>query len=167
MTKDRGRRWRLWAGLACLVSTVLAVSTVAAVPGGSAMAATVEGEALYRERTGPVAADPCAHASTQAALNECAFQGFLAASAAMSEQLRGIEAALTPARRPLWRRAQKAWLAYRTQTCQFEASAVGEGSARPMVQWQCADRLTRQRTAELSRLAACPEGDIDCPIRRR
>lgn len=117
-------------------------------------------------RTVQAPAERCADAGTQAAMNDCAYQTFLEASAAMSRQLRAIEAGLTTAQRPLWRRAQKAWLTYRTETCQFEASAVGNGSARPMVQWQCSSRITKQRTAELSRVAACPEGNIGCPMQR-
>ena len=108
----------------------------------------------------------CAGADTQAAMNDCAYEGFLEASAAMSRQLRLIESALTPAQRPQWRRVQKAWLAYGTATCQFEASATGIGSARPMVHWRCFDRLTQLRTADLFRLTACPEGDIACPVPR-
>ena len=106
--------------------------------------------------------DPCASASTQAALNECAYKSFLAASAAMSPQLRQIESALTPSRRTAWRNVQKAWLTFRTQSCQFESNAVEGGSAGPMVQWQCVARMTRERTAALARLASCPEGDIAC-----
>ena len=112
------------------------------------------------------AANQCADASTQAAINECAYESFLATSAAMSQQLRGIEASLTSAQRVRWRRAQKAWMTYRTETCQFEAAAVGQGSARQMVQWQCSARLTTLRTAELARMADCPEGDISCTMHK-
>ena len=111
-------------------------------------------------------AGPCAGADTQAAMNDCAYEGFLQSSAAMSRQLRLIEPALTSAQRPQWRRVQKAWMTYRTETCQFESSAVGSGSARPMIQWRCSDRMTKQRTAELFNLTACPEGDIACPVPR-
>ena len=111
------------------------------------------------------APDPCASASTQAALNECAYESFLAASVAMGPQLRQIESALTPPKRTAWRNVQKAWMTFRTQSCQFESSAVQGGSAGPMVQWQCAARMTRERTAALARLASCPEGDITCSPR--
>ena len=110
--------------------------------------------------------DRCAVADTQGAMNDCAYEGFLKASAEMSQQLRRIETALIPAQRPHWRRVQKAWLTYRTETCQFEAGAVGNGSARPMVQWLCSGRMTKQRSVELLRLAACPEGDLACPVPR-
>ena len=116
-------------------------------------------------RSVAVAPDPCASASTQAALNACAYESFLAASAAMSPQLRQIESALTPPKRNAWRNVQKAWMTFRTQSCQFESSAVQGGSARPMVQWQCAARMTRERTAALARFASCPEGDIACAPR--
>ena len=106
--------------------------------------------------------DPCASASTQTALNACAYESFLAASAEMGPQLKQIESALTPSRRTAWRNVQKAWLTFRTQSCQFESNAVEGGSAGPMVQWQCAARMTRERTAALARLASCPEGDIAC-----
>jgi len=111
------------------------------------------------------APDPCASASTQAALNECAYESFLAATVATGPQLKQIESALTPSRRTAWRNVQKAWLTFRTQSCQFESSAVQGGSAGPMVQWQCAARMTRERTAALARLASCPEGDIACSPR--
>ena len=109
--------------------------------------------------------DACASASTQAAMNECAYESFLAASAAMSPQLRQLESAMAPSRRTAWRNVQKAWLTFRTQSCQFESNAVQGGSAGPMVQWQCAARMTRERTAALARLASCPEGDIACSPR--
>lgn len=117
---------------------------------------------VLRLRSVAAITDPCADASTQAALNACAYESFLAASAAMSPQLRQIELALTPSRRTAWRNVQKAWLTFRTQSCQFESNAVQGGSAGSMVQWQCAARMTSDRTAALGRLASCPEGDIAC-----
>ena len=108
----------------------------------------------------------CAGADTQAGMNDCAYEGFVQASAAMSRQLRLIETTLASAQRTQWQQVQKSWLAYRTETCQFEASAVNNGSARPMVQWQCDDTMTKQRTAGLFRLTNCPEGDLACPVPR-
>ncbi len=106
----------------------------------------------------------CGDAVTQAALNECAYTEFLEASAAQSPLLKRIEAAQKPARRSAWRRQQKAWLTFRTDACQFESGALENGSARPMVEWQCAARMTRQRTAELTRLVDCREGDTACVV---
>ena len=110
--------------------------------------------------------NPCANGGAQAALGECSYDGFLKASAAMSAQLLQVEAALKPGQRTTWRRAQKAWLTYRTQACHFESSQLADSGARARVQWQCAARMTRERTVELSRLAACTEGDAACPPRK-
>ena len=106
----------------------------------------------------------CGDAITQAALNECAYEDFLRASAAHSLQLQRIESALKPARRSAWRRQQKAWLTFRTEACEFESGALDNGSAKPMVQWRCAARMTKQRTADLSSLGECREGDITCSM---
>ena len=51
-------------------------------------------------RQASVPVGQCADASTRVALNDCAFQAVLVTSDAMSQQLRGIEAALTSAQRP-------------------------------------------------------------------
>lgn len=163
--------WRL-TGLAC------------AMHAAAAFAAFPDSQATSRERfmrppaavlvagvEGPARADappdPCANAATQAALGECAYEGFLQASAEMSARLRQVESALTPGQRTTWRRVQKAWLTYRTQACHFESSRLGDGSARPMVQWQCAARMTRERSAELARMAGCREGDLACAVHNR
>ena len=129
------------------------IALACAVHGAAASAALPESEA----------SDPCANAGTQAARGDCSYQGFLQASAAMSGQLRQIEAALKPGQRTTWRRVQKAWMTYRTQACHFESSQLANASARAMVQWQCAARMTRERTAELALLTACRDGDAACP----
>ena len=159
---------------------MLLVCALHAVP---ASAAFIKGEAVDRERiVAPAnsmlviglentasagAPDPCASAGTQAALGECSYEGFLKATAAMSAQLRQLEAGLKPGQRTTWRRVQKAWLTYRTQACHFESSQLGTGSARAMVQWQCAARMTRERSAELARIVNCREGDLGCPAKNR
>lgn len=109
----------------------------------------------------------CASATTQAALNTCAYDEFLDASAVHSARLREAEARLSPAQRGPWRKAQKAWLGYRTEACQFESAGAGIGSARPMVQWLCTARMTRVRSEELTRSLECREGDLSCAFPRK
>ena len=108
----------------------------------------------------------CAQAVTQAALNDCAYEDFLEASAELATQLRRVEDKLSPAQRSPWRKVQKAWLGFRTETCRFESAGRGgsnlAASAAPMVQWQCNARLTRGRSDELARSLACREGDLSC-----
>ena len=110
---------------------------------------------------------PCAWDGTQSALNPCACETFLETSAALSQQLRQLDAGLAPTQRKRWRSVQRSWLAYRTKACEFEASLRDGGSAQPMMQWPCAARMTHERATELSRFLACSEGDLDCPFAKR
>jgi uncharacterized protein YecT (DUF1311 family) len=109
----------------------------------------------------------CAAASTQADINRCAYEAFLAAADEQARAVRDLEARLSPAQQKAFRAAQAAWRSWRGAQCEFESSASANGSARPLVQWTCAARLTRARNQELVRLASCPEGDLGCPLRPR
>lgn len=154
----------LTVALAVALVVVLArVADAATSPGP-----VQQGEALSAAPT--ASADMpsgCAQADTQAELNACAYDDFLAASAALAAQLREVESRLAPTRRAAWRKVQKAWLGYRTDACRFESAAVGTGSAAPMVQWQCSARLTRLRSVDLARNLSCREGDVSCALRRK
>jgi uncharacterized protein YecT (DUF1311 family) len=112
-------------------------------------------------------ADTCAGAGTQKQLSECAYEAFLAATAEYSAAYKALSDKLAKDDVRQLQRTQKAWMAYRTATCDFEARGVQGGSAAAMVQWQCAARYTRVRTSELKKIAACPEGDLGCPALRR
>jgi uncharacterized lipoprotein YbaY len=108
------------------------------------------------------AATGCANANTQAALNDCASQDFLAAGADYGASYQALSARLSAGSKTALRSTQKAWLAYRTAACSFESSGLQGGSAQAMVRSQCAARMTRARAAELGRLARCTEGDLSC-----
>lgn len=110
----------------------------------------------------PAAAD-CAGATTQLAMNDCAQKDFLAAGQGYSASYKALAGKLGAKDRKQLIRMQRAWLSYRTAACDFEAGNVAGGSAQAMVRSQCAARLTRARTAELQKLANCPEGDLSCP----
>ena len=121
---------------------------------------------LVLRLVGSAAAAPvapgCANASTQAAMNDCAEQDFLAAGADYSASYQALSARLTAKSKAALRSTQKAWLAYRTAACNLESIGLQGGSAQPMVRSQCAARMTRARAAELAQLARCTEGDLSC-----
>jgi uncharacterized protein YecT (DUF1311 family) len=111
--------------------------------------------------------DGCTGSTTQNQMNECAYDAFLAATADHSAAYKALTDKLAKDDVRHLQRVQKAWMAYRTATCDFESAGVKGGSAAAMVQWQCATRYTRVRTAELKKMAACAEGDLACPTRKR
>ncbi len=106
----------------------------------------------------------CAAATTQASMTECAYEDFLAATADYSASYKAVSGKLaSKQQRDQLRRTQRLWIEYRTAACKFESSSAKGGSVQGMVNWQCAARMTRARTAELAKLASCPEGDVSCP----
>jgi uncharacterized protein YecT (DUF1311 family) len=114
--------------------------------------------------TGPAGAGgDCASPSTQGELNRCAYEAFLAANDRQAAALENLAARLSVPQRRQLREAQKAWMRWRTAQCEFESAASAGGSVRPMLQWQCATRITRERTEDVERLANCAEGDLACP----
>jgi uncharacterized protein YecT (DUF1311 family) len=108
----------------------------------------------------------CKAATTQADLNACAHEDFLAANAPQAAAIKALEARLKASDRSRWRAAQKSWIGWRTAQCAFESGAAAGGSSREMLRWQCVTRLTQERTTAILRLANCPEGDLACPARK-
>ena len=116
--------------------------------------------------TAHAATDACAAATTQAEMNTCANDDFLAASADYAAGYSALAKQLPAAQRERLRRMQSAWLNFRTNACRFESGATSGGSAQGFVYWSCAARLTRERSVELVRLATCREGDITCSVKK-
>ena len=126
-----------------------------------AMFVPMSAPAFAAQANAPLAAD-CIAPATQKLMAECAYEDFLAATASYADSNRQYSSRLSTAQRDLFRRSQKAWLGYRTAECEFESSAVEGGSAKSMVRWQCASRMTRARVVEMVDRGNCKEGDISC-----
>ncbi len=95
-------------------------------------------------------------------MNACASDDFLAAGSVYAERYQALSKRLPAAQRDRLRRMQSAWLSFRTAACRFESGPAAGGSVEQYVYWQCAARMTRERSIELDGLARCPEGDIAC-----
>lgn len=113
-------------------------------------------------QTNSTATVDCKTPSTQASMNLCAYEDFLATNSGYAEANQAISSKLSGKQRDLFRRSQKAWIAHRTAACDFESSGLLGGSAQGMVKWQCAARMTRARVVELTALSKCSEGDLSC-----
>ena len=111
-------------------------------------------------------APDCSAPTTQADMNRCAYEDFLASNGEQAAVLMGLTQGLAAPDRQRLRTAQKAWIAWRTAQCEFESGGSSGGSARDLARWSCTAKLTRERTAALDKLAHCPEGDIACPGRK-
>jgi uncharacterized protein YecT (DUF1311 family) len=116
---------------------------------------------------GAQAAPPadCDALTTQSERAQCAFADFEHANADYAKAYADLRRGLPAAQRQRALRMRKLWLDYRTAACDFEAGAVQGGSLQSEVRWRCVARMTRERTAELARMAQCVEGDVTCTRR--
>jgi uncharacterized protein YecT (DUF1311 family) len=107
----------------------------------------------------------CGALTTQSQRAQCVFADFEHANADYAKAYADLRRGLPAAQRQRVLRMQKLWLDYRTAACDFEAGALQGGSLQSEVRWRCVARMTRERTAELARMAQCVEGDITCSRR--
>ncbi|CAN5322229.1 hypothetical protein BH10PSE7_BH10PSE7_42510 [soil metagenome] len=116
--------------------------------------------------SGPAAAEDCANAETQTALDECADQEFKAADAALNKAYKSIAKRLADDQdtRKLFVTAQKAWIEFRDAECEFSTSAASDGSIYAMLYSNCLAGLSKKRTADFQRYLSCEEGDLGCPV---
>jgi uncharacterized protein YecT (DUF1311 family) len=104
-----------------------------------------------------LAADPCANATTQTAMNECAGKAYVRADAAMNRQWQRVYArakasGATYAASVL--AAQRAWLKFRDAECKAEGDAYAGGSMQPMVAQQCLATVSEARAKQLQSVAS-------------
>lgn len=105
----------------------------------------------------------CANAMAQADLNQCAFQDWEAADAALNDAYQEAMALLQDwdANLPeeeqggaeALKEAQRAWITFRDKACEAEGYAMKGGSAEPLLVYGCMRLLTEERTNHLTSMA--------------
>lgn len=113
---------------------------------------------------GPVAAQTgsCNYALDQATLNRCADQEYKDADARLNQTYRALTRQLGADSKARLLKSQRAWIAYKEATCEFEGAPSRGGSINAMVVSDCLTRITRNQTAILERHLYCEEGDLSC-----
>ncbi|EPX86330.1 Uncharacterized protein putative in bacteria [Rubellimicrobium thermophilum DSM 16684] len=98
----------------------------------------------------------CTAPTTQATMNLCAMEAWLAAddalNAAYARAVSAIEALDPDGSRgleALLREAQRAWIVFRDAACEAEAALYAGGSIEPLIRATCLERLTVERTRDL------------------
>lgn len=101
----------------------------------------------------------CSNPVTQLEMNQCAYEDWQAADAALNLAYKDAMAMLKdwdeyleegdiPASDAL-RDAQRAWITFRDKACEAEGYAMRGGSAEPLLVNGCLARLTNERTTHL------------------
>ena len=97
------------------------------------------------------AKDPCRDPQSQAEMNMCAREKFKAADAELNRVYSRLASLLADneGQREKLKAAETAWLKYRDDNCEYEASFFDGGSMRPLILSSCFERMTKARAAEL------------------
>jgi len=97
------------------------------------------------------AENPCRDPQSQAEMNLCAREKFKAADAELNRVYNRLVSKLADneSQREKLKAAETAWLKYRDDNCEYEASFFDGGSMRPLILSSCFERMTKARTAEL------------------
>ena len=95
-------------------------------------------------------------ATTQTAMSRCAGEALKAEQQRLKQLLNELQDSLEAPQRAQLESAQRAWKAYATAECKFEASASEQGSMYPMQVSLCRRRLAEQRIRELAPLLCGP-----------
>jgi uncharacterized protein YecT (DUF1311 family) len=90
---------------------------------------------------------PCAHAQTQSAINQCAMEEFKKADAELNKVFQQL--LLKTDRQEKLKAAQRAWVAFRDAGCEYDASEAEGGSMEPLVRYSCYAEATKTRTNQL------------------
>jgi uncharacterized protein YecT (DUF1311 family) len=84
-------------------------------------------------------------------MNICSLYGYYVADAALNEQYRSLHSRLKEATaRDRLTKAQRAWVAWRDASCDFETSTGEDGSFRPTALALCRKGMTEKRTEQIA-----------------
>jgi uncharacterized protein YecT (DUF1311 family) len=101
-------------------------------------------------------------AQTQFELTETEGEKFKQADKELNAAYDRLFAKISPAGQSALREAQRTWLRFRDQECDFETFATRDGSIHSMVLLICRTNLTQLRTKQLVAQIECEEGDLTC-----
>ncbi|WP_292532462.1 lysozyme inhibitor LprI family protein [Methylocystis sp.] len=107
-------------------------------------------------------AKDCSGLDTQTAMNLCAGDNFKQSDAELNAVYQKLLSKISPGGQSKLREAQKSWIRYRDQQCEFDTMGTIGGSIHSMMLWQCLTDLTAQQTKMLQHQLNCQEGDVSC-----
>jgi len=90
----------------------------------------------------------------QQGINFCLAEEYAEWDAELNRVYRVVIAQLGPADEETLRVGQRAWITYRDNACDVEASAMRGGSGEAMLRYGCLARLTERRARDLANFAA-------------
>ena len=105
----------------------------------------------------------CTDPKSQLEMTTCAGQEYASQDQKLNAAYSRYRSRLSESQKNQLKEAQVAWIRYRDLACDFESSAVADGSAHRMVRYECLTEKTVARLREITKLMECKEGDLSCP----
>lgn len=90
----------------------------------------------------------------QQGINACLAEEYARWDAELNRAYQAVIAQLGPRDEETLRVGQRAWITYRDNACDVEASAMRGGSGEAMLRYGCLARLTERRARDLAAFAA-------------
>jgi uncharacterized protein YecT (DUF1311 family) len=90
-----------------------------------------------------------AFSQTQQQLNREAAERYQKVDAELNKVYKELMALLSPERKALLVKAQRAWITFRDTHCQYESSIYEGGSMKPLLHAMCKQDLTEHRLKQL------------------
>lgn len=91
----------------------------------------------------------CANAQTTIELRQCTAQEYQAADRRLNQVYQQLTRKLKVSQRQRLVTAQRAWIQFRDQSCDYEQGVYEGGSFAPVARGQCMTQMTRKRIADL------------------
>jgi uncharacterized protein YecT (DUF1311 family) len=105
---------------------------------------------------------PCEGISTQAGLNQCAALEMEKADASLNKVYQLLLKELSPGETGQLRRAERAWIGYRDETCKFVALSRDGGSMQGMTVSFCKIQMINLQSRVLTWQLNCRKSGEDC-----
>jgi uncharacterized protein YecT (DUF1311 family) len=98
----------------------------------------------------------------QMQLDQCAGMDFNKSDAKLNALYKTMMSKYDAANGALLKTSERAWIAYRDASCDFETNGTVGGTINPMMDTMCKTTKTDARIKELDAQLHCPEGNLDC-----
>ena len=104
----------------------------------------------------------CKNPETTYEINMCAGRDFTAADRAMNALYKQLMAKYDAGNRKLLLAAQRSWLKFRDDECDYETALTIGGTIHSTMVTNCDTEMTLERIKRLKAQASCEEGDMSC-----
>jgi len=106
--------------------------------------------------------EDCSNSKTQTDYNDCENAEYSKLDKTLNHKYQQILAKTQGQQKKLLIQAQREWIRFRDNDCEFQTYATAMGSIHPMMMAICLQAKTESRIDDLNKMLQCKEGDMSC-----